>query len=147
MAYDSLINPSDVDSIAKIIMKYQLTNELGDAGMKYLLPDTQMEKLQIEQARLGVVKQRRELGYPDDNAYNADVNDNGKDTVARAALFEAKRKSNAPGGLQAVWKTAEEDILKPTFKWATFAGSEPAASKGASHVARNAILRAISIAR
>ena len=139
----SLINPSDVDSIAKIIMKYQLMDTVGTAGLKYAMPKDQMEKYQEEQARLSIIRQRRELGYEDDDDYNRDLNKDQPNKYLNAAVFEGKRRSQSPKGLSSVWKEAEEDVLKPIFKWATFMGTEPTAAKEASHVTRNAILRAV----
>jgi hypothetical protein len=138
---DYLINPTDVDTITKILARYQLIDAMGDAGIKYLSPETEMEKLQKESMKLQVQKQAREL-YGDDNAYNRDVNDKGKDRLANVALMEGKRQlQKRPFDLKSVLKEATfEEPLQATFKWATLVGNTP---KEASHVGLNSILRAI----
>ena len=137
----SLINPSDVDAIAKIIMKYQLMDQAGDAGLKFMMPKTEMEKLQLEQMRLGVARQKKEL-YGDDNDYNRDLNSSHPKIRAILGMEALRHGSKPPVDLKAVYKTAEaEEPLQAAYKWATFIGNTP---KEASHVKRaSSILRSI----
>lgn len=136
----SLINPADVDTIAKLIMKYQLMKQAGTVALDYVMPEKEADRLQKELLRLSITRQRRDLGMDD---YDAMVNDGGKDKLMTILGFEAKRRT--PPLTSSHELVGQRKSLIPTFKWATLVDNGPVVksiSKEASH-GRNAILRAI----
>lgn len=137
---DSLINPTDVSSITKILAHYELMRSLGNAGEKWLTTDREREAMDKELMRLSIARERRMLGYEDSWDYNQDMN---RSNLPALGFFELKRRTPRAGLASLI-----PESLQPSFKWATFVGDYPSAvssasKEGASH-AGNAILRAIA---
>jgi hypothetical protein len=136
---DLLAGPpsSQMDEILRAILTYQTAASAGDLAEHWLTKDDELERLQRESLRLSVAKAKHELqaNYGDDEDFEDDTNDRGKDRMTavmggemarRARLMDnfkmpAKASPSLPeGGLSAIFKTAYADLKPPmSFKGAT----------------------------
>jgi hypothetical protein len=129
---DLLAGPpsSQMDEILRAILTYQTAASAGNMAEHWLTKDDELERLQREALRLSVSKQRHELSaqYGDDEDFEDDVNDKGKDRMTavlggemsrRAKLIDtfkmpAKASPSLPeGGLSAIFKEAYADFKPP----------------------------------